>query len=130
MEVIGPGLGDHVNHSAGGASNLSRIVVGLNCEFRNGIYRRAHTETADDALIVVDPINQLIVDDFGLPIDRDGRCLTPVIRAVTARQAISWASVRSWNLLGKLNEVTAVERKILDRLRSYRAAERGTVGLK
>ena len=68
MQRVGARLGDDVDGSAGGPANLSGVHVGLNADFLDRVDRRMHTDGADDALVVVHAVHQLVIDDVRLPI--------------------------------------------------------------
>src|ERR1700689_4780127 len=79
MELVGSRLGDDVHDAAGGAPRFGSIAVAFDADLLDSIYRRADTDGADHALIVVHAVDHLVGDHFRLTIDGNRGGDTPAV---------------------------------------------------
>ena len=92
MKGIGPGLGDDVDHTAAGASELgvraARDDLELLDRFERDVDRRALTAglLAEEAVVVVAPVERDVVEDPALPVDVDLIAVGPLRDADTRRE--------------------------------------------
>src|SRR6516225_5713417 len=69
MELVGPGLGSDVDHTASGATIFSRKVRGRNTKFLNRIQRNALTNRGGEQIDVLSAIEQNVGVSGALAID-------------------------------------------------------------
>jgi len=67
--------------------------VGLDVDFLNGVDGGPHSDGADDALVVVHAVDELVVDDVCLAIDGDGGGLTAIVGTVALARPLLSPSV-------------------------------------
>jgi len=129
VEVVGARFGQDVHHRTGRAAGLGGVHVGLHLHLGDGVDRRPHADGADVALVVVHAVDQVVVDDVVLAVDRHGGGLAAIVGAVAARQRVGQPLVRAGHHAHQADDVAAVERQVLHRRLGQQRADSGAVGL-
>src|SRR4029453_19665606 len=81
MEAVGTRLGYDVHDAAGGAADLGRVDIGLDPHLGDGIDGWLDDQRADEPLVVVHAVEQLIVLVVERAVDRNRRRLATVVGA-------------------------------------------------
>ena len=113
VKVVGSALGDDVDDGTTGAACIGREGVGEDADFLNGIDGGTDADGSDDALVVVDSIDELVVDDLGLAVHGDRRAWTTIVWAGTAVDVVRLAFGRTGHNLDEIDEVSSVQRQFL-----------------
>jgi hypothetical protein len=116
VELVRFRLCHDIDDCSSGAPNFRGVEVRLDTKFRDRIDGRFHSNGADNAFVVVRAIDQLGIQGIGLPIGRQERGLSAIIGARTARKRRCRTFICAEGELRQLNEVSAIERQILDGL--------------
>ena len=69
MEAIGARFGQDVDHARGRSSDFSGVQIGLDLELLDRVDRWAHADSADEALIVVHPVDHVVIRHRVLRVD-------------------------------------------------------------
>jgi hypothetical protein len=108
VEVVRAGLNLQVDHPAGRAAILGRVVAGLKAELADGLGGGDHHGQAEHDGVVVDAVDHPVVLVGRLAVDRDRRSALP---GGDGRVA---PAVGAGNQQAELHEMAAVERKLFD----------------
>ncbi len=117
------------DHAASRASGLGRVAVRLDGDLLDAFHDWLDAGGADDALVVVDAVDDGVVQGVVLAVDGEAARGPAIVRTAAAGQTISRAFIRAWDKLHQLHIVTSVQRQILHRLRGDGRADGGVVGL-
>ncbi len=129
VELVGAGAGNDVDDTACGTAGFGGVAVGLDGDFLDAFDVGLDTDGADDALVIVDAVDDVVVEGIVLTVDGEAAGGAPIVGAAAAGEAVTWTLVGSGNELDELDEVTAVEGEILDLLCGDGGADGGAVGL-
>ena len=126
VELVGPRLGDEANDAAPRAAGLSRIEVGLDADFLDGVHRRLDADRADEALVVVHAVDLVVVLAAGAAVDRHRRGLPAIIHVAASLPA---GRRRPRHHRHDIDEVASDDRQVLDGLFGDQRAQRRSIGL-
>ena len=82
MKTVRARLCDDVHHGAAGAAYRGIVLVRRDVHFLNRVNRRARADGADDALVVIEAVDQAFVLGVALTVRGKGRRLPAIIRPV------------------------------------------------
>src|SRR4029453_10921834 len=105
MEAVGTRLGDDVHGAAGGAAALGPVDIGLDPHLGDGIDGWLDDQRADEPLVVVHAVEQLIVLVVERAVDRNRRRLATVVRAGATRQRVRDSLAGARHTLDQADEV-------------------------
>jgi len=126
---VRPGLGDDIDLRTRRASHLRGVEIGGNAKLRNRVDRGTHTDRADNAFVIVQPVDELVVRAFRLPVHRNGGSQASIVRPLTAAQRIRWPFIGAGNELCQLHKVATIQRKVFYLPIRDHSAEYGAVCL-
>ena len=89
MEHVGARFREDIHDARGGAANFGAIQIRLNLELLDRVNRRPDTDRADESLIVVHAVDQIIIRHRILAIYGVGRVQAPVVGPRACGQAVS-----------------------------------------
>ena len=101
----------------------------IHLHFRDGINRRANSNKALLAFVVVHAFDHLVVEQVGLAVGRYDRRCTPVVRTVARADRTGLSRGEARLNLYQVDEVAPIQGQLLHRLLRDHAAHRGTVSL-
>ena len=109
VEIVASRLRQNVDHTARCAADFGAIKIRQNFKFLNGVNRRPDSNSANESLVVVHAIDQVVVGDRVLPVHGIRRVQTAVVRACTGGQAVWRSRTNTGNELRQLNVVASVQ---------------------
>ena len=84
VELIGASAGNDADHTAGGTAGLRSVVVGLYRDLVDGFDDGAHANGSDDALVIVDTVDGVVVESIILTVYREAGGLATIVGAAAA----------------------------------------------
>src|SRR5206468_8992659 len=105
--LVAAGFGDDVNDAAEGTARFGRVYVRLNLDLGNRVDRRLDAHGADGALVVVHTVDKLVVQHVVDAVDRDRRCLPPLIGARAVGKRAQRTLTRTRNHLHHPDDVAS-----------------------
>ena len=118
---VGSGLEGRVDDGPAGASELGRVVAGLDLELLDGVHVRVERGLAAVVAVVVDAVKEVVVLAPARPVHHEGRVHVAVAPLGGADDAARQG--------GELDVVPAVQGQIHDLPRVDHLAEAGRLGL-
>ena len=129
VKLVGAGAGNEADDASSGTACFRSVVVGLYGDLVDGFYDGSHANGSDDALVIVDTVDGVVVESVVLTVYREACGLTAIVGAATAGQSVPGTLVGAGDNLHQLNEVAAVQWEILHGLRRHSGAYRRAIGL-
>ena len=84
VKLIGAGTGNDTDHAAGGTAGLSSVVVGLYGDLVDGFDDGAHADGSDDALVIVDTVDGVVIESIILTVYGEAGGLAAIVGAAAA----------------------------------------------
>ena len=129
VKLIGAGAGNDTDDAAGGTTGFRSVVVGLYGDLVDGFDDGTDADGSDDAFVIVDTVDGVVVESIVLPVYREAGGLAAIVGAAATGQSVPWTLVGAGDNLHQLNEVAAIQREVLHCFCRHRRADGCAVGL-